>query len=239
MAMRHPGLIIPAIVAAALSVAPVAAAHEAPRRPGPVVAPARSDGLTGGELAQAGWTRALELPGGVDPLAGGCAPVAPHVVRAVRGPDDNSSCVIARRTRLFVSFGTECSSVEDAAETRAEQLACAVASDEAVESILVQVDGLSAVEIVRPRFEVFSPQGTLMLPEDNGFDTPENDVPAGPATFSAHGWAAVVGHLRPGRHTVTLTIAAFGDTSVRRIDLRVRPGHRTAEAGQARSVRSG
>jgi len=238
--MRHPGLIIPAIVAAALSAAPVAAAHDAHGRlDGQVVAPAHGDGLTGGELAQASWTRALELPGGVDPLAGGCAPVVPHVVRAVRGPDDNSSCVIARRTRLFVYFGTQCSSVEDAAETRAEQLACAVASDEAVESILVKVDDLPPVELVRPRFEVFSPQGTLMLPEDNGFDTPENDVPAGPATFSAHGWAAVVGRLRPGRHAVTVTIAAFGDTSIRRVDLWVRPGRRSAAAGQARSGRSG
>ena len=66
----------------------------------------------------------------------------------------------------------------------------------------VTVDNGDPINIVRPRFELFSPQRTIALPADNVFD-----VPAGtPLTFTAHGWGVVVHSLRPGRHTVTLEV---------------------------------
>src|SRR3712207_7787504 len=47
-----------------------------------------------------------------------------------------------------------------------------------------------------------SPQRSVELPEDNYLG-----VPAGPATFVAHGWAGLVKKLRPGEHTITVVVA--------------------------------
>jgi hypothetical protein len=76
-----------------------------------------------------------------------------------------------------------------------------VAADEFFVAISIAVDGGEPVDIRNPRFELLSPQRTVQLPEDNLLG-----VPAGPATFVAHGWAALVKKLRPGDHTITVVV---------------------------------
>ena len=80
--------------------------------------------------------------------------------------------------------------------------------DRGFEEINISVDGAEPVNIVRRRFEEISPQRWVRLPADNFFG-----LPAGPATFVAHAYAAVVHGLRPGRHIVTVGIVNpdFGD----------------------------
>jgi hypothetical protein len=220
--MRHLRLTFLAAVAIALSAAPVAGADGHPRHDRhPLIEPASGGGLTGGQLAAQFWGRYLALPAGTDPFVGGCAPIAHDVVTPDRGPDDTGTCAITRRTRVFVYYGTQCANVDGGGETRAQQLTCAVDNDRAVEAITITVDARRPINIVRPRFEVSSPQTTVQLPPGNVFD-----VPAGPATFTAHGWAAVVRKLRPGRHTLRIEIRAFGDTSVRNFVLNVARSHR-------------
>lgn len=109
--------------------------------------------------------------------------LAPHV-----GDDLTATCTATPRTRLFVYFGTACFNVEEGVgETEQEQLACAVASDQAIHELNVAVDNGEATNIVRRRFELFSPQRTVDLPEGNLFG-----VPAQTATFTAHAWGAVI-----------------------------------------------
>ena len=84
--------------------------------------------------------------------------------------------------------------------TEEAQLACAVGSDRSIHELDVTVDGATTA-LVNPRFELFSPQRTVQLPEDNVFGVSE-------VSFTAHGWGAVVRRLRPGVHTVTMELVA-------------------------------
>ena len=67
----------------------------------------------------------------------------------------------------------------------------------------MSVDGGSPVNIRTRRFELFSPQMTVDLPEDNVFG-----IPAQTMTFVAHAWAVMVGGLTPGEHVITITVEA-------------------------------
>ena len=155
------------------------------------VEPARA----GGELLAEAWAQALS--GGTAESSGGCTHIARDVL--VSHPDDalSSRCRLSSDERLFVMFGSFCISTEDPElDTREEQLACAVASDQAIEQLTVTVDG-RRVDIHRPRFELFSPQREVLL-------SPQNVL----ATFTAHAWGAVVTDLCPGRHTIVLAVVA-------------------------------
>ncbi len=202
--LRHTVL---TILTVALCAAPVAGAHDRHEKDGAVVAPARGGGLTGGELLGEAWAR--DAYAGEDPFRGTCMTLARNVLAPHVGDDLTATCTAKPRTRLFVYFGTACFNVEEGVgETEQEQLACAVALDQAIDELNVAVDNSKPINIVKGRFELFSPQRTVELPEGNIFG-----VPAQTATFTAHAWGATIRRLRPGRHTVTIEVVApdFGD----------------------------
>ena len=191
--MRHLRRIVLVAVAVALCVAPVAGAQERQEDSGgAVVAPAKDKWL--GEL----WAQLYSLPLSEHPFEGNgnpCLTLANKVIQEIGGP-----CTIEQGTALTLGYGTAWSNVEDPfPETRAEQLAVASAVDhEFVAGMTVTVDGGEPVEIRTPRFELFSPQRTVLLPADNflGLDGPQI------VTLSAHAWAAVVRKLDVGEHTI-------------------------------------
>jgi hypothetical protein len=194
--MRHLRHTVLAALVVAVCAAPAAAAHPHGDSARPVIAPARGGGLTGGELLGEAWARSLT--GSNQPFHGTCTTVARNVLGAHGGPDGTATCTATRHSRLFVFFGTFCANFEDPSLiTEQQQLACAVAGDQNFEALNITVDG-ETTNIVRPRFELFSPQRTIELPADYGFD--------GPATFTAHAYGAIVRSLRPGHHTVTVEV---------------------------------
>jgi hypothetical protein len=223
--MRHLRRAVLAVVAVALCAAPVAVAHH-PKGGGAVVAPAhKAAGLTGDELLGEAWVQLLSHP--ADAFSGSCLPVGHkgRVVAPQPGPDFESSCTVKQGTRVFFFIGSDCSNVEEDpffGEDEAEQAACAIAADEFFVDISITVDDGDPVDIRNPRFELLSPQRTVELAEDNFLG-----VDAGPATFVAHGWGALVKKLRPGEHTITVVVTdAEGVTTTARafIDV-VRDGH--------------
>ena len=146
------------------------------------------------------WARGLS--GSNVPFRGTCTTLAPNVLQGHGGDDGIARCTATPRSRLYVGFGSFCSDLENGLVTEREQLACAVAVSQELKELNVTVDNRDTINIVRPRFELFSPQRRIALPADNGFE-----VPAGtPLTFTAHGWGVVVHSLRPGRHIVTLEV---------------------------------
>jgi hypothetical protein len=87
-------------------------------------------------------------------------------------------------------------------EDAAAQRECALAFDrEFFVSATLSVDDGRPVNILTPRFELFSPQMTVDLPDDNMFG-----IPAQTATFVAHGWGAIIRGLTPGVHTITIAV---------------------------------
>jgi hypothetical protein len=202
--MRHRRRTVLATFAIALCAAPAASAHDRHQDGGgAVVAPARGGGLTGGELLAKGWSVgpfATE-----DPFSGSCVTLARNVIAPHFGDDGTATCAATQRTRLFVYFGTACFNVEEGGgETEEEQLACAVAADQAIQQFNVKVDDGKTVRLVRRRFELVSRQTTVPVPPGSGYDSVT-------ATFTAHAWGAVIRRLRPGRHTVALEVVAdFG-----------------------------
>jgi hypothetical protein len=201
--LRQTVLATLATLAIALCAAPAAAAHDHHRHRGPIIAPARGGGLTGGELLAEAWTRELVRPvGQADPYAGTCVTLAHNVIAPHFDDNGIATCTGTRPTRLLVFWGSLCSNREESAPaTEAAQLACAIAEDQAIKALNVTVDDGDTIDIVRPRFELFSPQRTIALPPDNVFGT---DQPT--ATFTAHAWGAVIRSQRPGRHTVTFEV---------------------------------
>jgi hypothetical protein len=195
--MRRTVLLVAALL---LSAPSVADAHHAQRHARPVIAPAHR----GGELLADAWTPAYEDAEGQDPFAGRCITLAHNVIAPHPGADDIATCTAPRHTRLLVFWGSACSTVDTdscVGETHAQQLAAAVAADRAIKAENVTVDGGRTVDLVRRRFELFSPQRTVELPPGNIFG-----VDPQTATFSAHAWGAEIRRLRPGHHTVTVEI---------------------------------
>jgi hypothetical protein len=206
-----------ATIAIALSAAPVAAAHAQRSVPdGAVVAPAKDKWA--GEI----WAQIYSSPAG-DPAP--CVMVANKVVQEL-----GDHCTIEQGTAFTLGFGTAWSSAEDPfPQTRADQLALAIDADYAnVVGMTVTVDGGDPVQIRIPRFELFSPQRTVLLPEDNGLDNPEEgiDVPAQTVTLTVHAWGAVVRKLSVGEHNVVGDVLfADGEHGIRPHLLTVVPRH--------------
>jgi hypothetical protein len=189
-----------AVLTGGLCVASVAAAHAPPKGSNAVVAPAHGAGMTGGQLLGEAWARA-NYSTAPNPLNGSCESLARDVLIAHFDDNLSATCQATQRTRLFLFFGTICFNVEEnVGEAEEAQLACAVNSDRSIHALDVTVDG-ETTALVNPRFELFSPQRTVQLPEDNVFGVPE-------VSFTAHGWGAVVRRLRPGVHTVTMHLVA-------------------------------
>ncbi|MDA0169451.1 hypothetical protein OJ998_10170 [Solirubrobacter taibaiensis] len=199
--MRHLRRTVLLALALALCAAPATPAHPPNDHARAAISPARGGGLTGGELQAEAWARGLS--GSNAAFQGTCTTLAPGVLQGHGGDDGIARCTATPRSRLFVNFGSFCSDLGEGFKTEREQLACARAvSQEFLKELNVTVDNGDPINIVRPRFELFSPQRTIALPADNDFG-----VPAGtPLTFTAHGWGVVVHSLRPGRHTVTLEV---------------------------------
>ena len=194
--MRHLRHMVLAAVAVALCVAPVAGA-ESPRedRGAAVVAPAKDKWL--GES----WAQLFSIPLAENPFAGNgddpCLTLANKVIQEFGGP-----CTIEEGTTFTTGFGSVWSSADDpSADTRAEQLAVAVAIDrEIVRGVTVTVDDGSTVDIHTPRFELFSPQRTVLLPPDAIFDLHGPQI----VTLTAHAWGAAVHKLSLGQHTIVV-----------------------------------
>jgi hypothetical protein len=205
--MRHLRPTVLAAIAVALCVAPVAGAQSAREdRGGAVVAPAKDKWL--GES----WAQIYSLPLSENPTAGNgnpCLTLANKVIQEIGGP-----CTIEQGTTFMTFFGSAWSSAEDPfPQTKAEQLAVAIAWDrENVVGVTVTVDAGHPVQIRIPRFELFSPQRTVLLPEDNILDNPEAgiDVPAQTVTITAHAWGAAVRKLSLGEHTIVVDVT-FSD----------------------------
>ena len=216
--------IVLAVLAIALCAAPVASARDQPRKgSGAVIAPARGGGLTGGELLGEVWAQNLALPASNDPFAGTCIPFVRNVIAPHPGETGTARCNATPSTRLFVFFGSFWSALEEPfPATEEEQLAEAVAADQAIQELNVTVDRGRTVNLVRRRFELFSPQRTVQLLDDNLFG-----VPAQTTTFTAHAWGAVIRGWRPGRHTVSFEVVApdWGDPFTLTVILNVVPGH--------------
>ena len=206
--MRHLRRTVLAALALALYAAPIAVADEQHRHGGgAVIAPARGGGLTGGELLGESWARA-SYSNAPNPLSGSCLTVARNVLQPQFDEDLTARCTATQSTRLFLRFGTACFNVEEGVgETEQEQLECAVTDDQEIDEINITVDGGETTNLVRRRFELFSRQRTVELPENNVFD-----IPAQAVTFTAHAWGAVVRRLRPGQHIITYQVVAFGES---------------------------
>jgi hypothetical protein len=227
--MRHLHHTVLAVLAVALCAAPAAGAHDPySDRGGAVVAPAKDKWL--GES----WAQIYSLPVSENPFAGNgnpCLTLANNVIQAIgRRP-----CTIEQGTTFMTGFGGAWSSAEDPfPQTRAEQLALMIASDrDNVAGMTITVDGGDPVEIRTPRFELFSPQRTVLLPEDNLLDDPEAgiDVPAQTVTLTAHAWGAAVRKLSVGEHTIVGdTLFANGNRLVVPHVINVVPRHRDDRA---------
>jgi hypothetical protein len=221
--MKHLRWAVLAVLAVGLCAAPVATAHDH-KGGGAVVAPAHKvAGLTGGELLGEAWVQLLSHP--ANTFAGSCTPVVRRVVSPEPDANANSSCTIEKGTSLFIPVGSDCSNVEPDPFFGADEAAqreCAIAADEFFVAISIAVDGGEPVDIRKPRFELISPQRSVELPEDNYLG-----VPAGPATFVAHGWAGLVKKLPLGEHTITVVVAdSEGGTTTGTISIEVvRRGH--------------
>jgi hypothetical protein len=192
------------LLAIALCAAPAQATAASTKDPAVEPVTHKVGGMTGSELLGEGWVQELSQPVGT--FSGGCFPLGRHGKVLASEPDENLevNCTIKPGTPLFFFFGSECSNVEEDpffGETEAEQAACAKAFDEEFfVAATITVDDGPAVNVLTPRFELVSPQRSVLLPEDNFLG-----VDPGPATFVAHGWPAIV-RLKPGQHTVIVEV---------------------------------
>jgi hypothetical protein len=218
-AFRHTVL---AALAVALCAAPVAAAHDPHKgRGSAVITPSK------GKFLGEGWAQIYSLPLSENPFAGNgnpCLRVGHKVIEAAGG----GPCTIKQGTAIMLGFGSSWSNVEyPFPKDEAAQRAVALAADQGLSDIHVTVDEDDAVDIRRPRFEVFSPQRTVQLPEDNILDTPELDLPAQTVTLTAHAWSALVRNLRPGPHIIVAKATWDGETFAVSHDITVvRRSHR-------------
>jgi len=189
---HHPRTVLLAL-ALALCAAPAAAARDAHQdRGGAVVVPAQAEWL--GES----WAQIYSLPVSVNPFAGNgnpCLTLAHKVIQEIGGP-----CTIEHGTTFTLYFGSAWSSAEDPfPHTRRKQLALAIAADrENVLGMIVTVDDGRPVEIRTPRFELYSPQRTVLLPADNLLGVKGPRI----VTLTAHGWEAAIRNLSVGEHTI-------------------------------------
>ena len=206
--MRHLRLLVLATVAVVVCAPPAARAHDPHKhRGGAVITPSKGKYL--GET----WAQLFSLPLSVNPEVGNgnpCLRVGHNVVVAIHG----GPCTIRQGTALMIGLGSAWSNAEyPYPATEAAQRAEALAGDQGLTEFTISVDDDRPVDIRRRRFERFSPQRTVQLPEDNildGLDPERPEVPAQTITFTAHAWVALVRNLRPGRHTIVAS-AVWGE----------------------------
>jgi hypothetical protein len=145
--------------------------------------------------------------------------VGHKVVSAVGG----GPCTVTEGTAIPIGFGSAWSNLEDPfPPDEAAQRAVALAADQGLSEIQITVDHDDPVNTRRRRFEIFSPQRTVQLPEDNILGVP---VPAYPVTLTAHAWSALVRNLPPGHHTIVAEVVWDGDAFAVTFVIDVVPRH--------------
>jgi hypothetical protein len=172
----------------------------------------RLGGLTGGELLGEQLYLLHTLPAAENPAFGNgdrCRRLGRggRVLAPLFGV---ATCTLEHGRPLFVwGWWSTCGNAETPpsyAVGEAAQQACARASNQNVRALRVIVDGGAPVDIRNPRFEVVSPQRAVLLLDPNWLD-----AKPGPATFSAHGWAATIRGLAVGRHTIEVEVTLDGE----------------------------
>jgi hypothetical protein len=169
------------------------------------------------------WEQLLSLSADANPLAGagdGCLRLGPHGhVLSPVAPAGSITCTVPRRTKLFlVAASSSCDDVEPPpfyAVGQAGQRACAREGDQVVEAARFTLDG-ETTDLRTSRYEVFSRQASVMLPEANIVG-----VQPQPMTFTAHGWAALVPALSPGEHVLRHDLTIAGETHTSTTVIRV------------------
>jgi len=201
--MRHLFLAVLAALAAMLCMTPLArgASLEDGVR---LVAPTQSfDGRTGGELLGDVWGRIYAEPRPDNPWFGNGDPCTRmgSTGNVVFIAHNESLCTVHEGTLVLIhAFFATCDNVSpppDYGADEATQRACALAYTGGVQVGLVSVDGGEPFDLRKARYGVYSPQRAVQLPAANFLG-----IPPQPATFTAHGWVAVLAGLRPGLHTI-------------------------------------
>jgi hypothetical protein len=183
-----------------------------------VPATQRLAGLTGGQLIGEETRLLLELPVADNPLAGkgqSCFP-AGHggdVLIVWTRPENQppAECTVKPGTSvfLFAAF-VFCDPVEPPpffAVGEEAQRQCALKGlqtlpeFDAIDAILVTVDGGTPIDIASDPYVAVSPQGTAQLPEDNVLDVAPQET-----TFVTAGYVAMIRPLPPGEHTITVEV---------------------------------
>lgn len=210
--MRHLRPTVLAALVVALCAAPAAGA-DAPRKA--VLTPS-----TGPLLGEA-TAQTYGLPLSENPFAGNgnpCLTVGHNVIWAVGSAPH---CTVKQGTAILLVVGTAWSSAEDPfPKDEAAQRALALAADQATSEIQVTIDDADPVDIHTRRFERFSPQRTIQLPDENILG-----VPAQTVTATTHAWSALVRNLRRGHHTISGEAVIDGEQFVETSSIDVVPTH--------------
>jgi hypothetical protein len=157
------------------------------------------------------WTAVLETPASVSPVLTdhACWDLGDNTVAPFFGSPD-LSCTVDINTKLFVvGWSTECSTFDNDCGRQSdpsgpcggislgELLACAIKMDKPHRTPTITIDGKS-VKVT----QVTTTMPNLELTADNIFEDPDA---AGTGQSAAHGWAALVGPLSVGNHTIVIT----------------------------------
>jgi hypothetical protein len=208
-------------LAFALCAVPAAVAQAAPPGGASLTPVHRAGGLSGSELFGESWAVTM------DPAVfGTCISLGPqgNVIAPIASIEElEVSCTVKPGTPLYISFGSECSDVEEppffGADAEAQRECALAFNEEFFVAASLSVDGGEPVNTRAPRFAVVSPQMTVDLPPDNILG-----VPPQTATFVAAGWAMMLRGLPPGEHTIEGAITDVnGFTSVAVITIDVVP----------------
>jgi hypothetical protein len=204
---RIPAGLLALFATVALAVtAPAAGAH------GLKLVPASAGGQSPGELLGDIWVGSLS--GRHLPYLGTCTTYE-RIVLVPHPTAENTPihCTMRQDQSVFFAWGAFCGTF-DGLYTRAKQLACALEYDREIQSITVSVDGGVPVDFHSPRFEFATPQRWVWVAAGNDFELPPQL-----ATFTAHGWAALLKGLRPGPHRIvrTATVAGFDEPAVQTV----------------------
>jgi hypothetical protein len=199
--LRRGLLALVAITLLLATAGPVAAAQRAqPARFAPIAG--QLDGRTGAQLMADSFVP--DYVGGSTTPPGECQRLGRH--DRVVWLTDVFTCQLRPGDVPVALVGASCSDVEAPpffAVGEAAQRACAREWNAGLLSMTLAVDGCAPVQLTRRAFSVSPPQRRVVIPADN-----PAGYPAGPATFTADGWAAELTGLTRGTHTVDV-VAIF------------------------------
>jgi hypothetical protein len=207
-----------AIGAGSASAKPHPKPHAKPHAPGggARIVPAHVvRGLTGGELIGAGFAADYVRP--VDTPSPDCRTLGRRDDILLMTPTGTTiTCTVKPGTPILVfGLGSACSNIEGPpfyGEDAAAQEDCAREFNRTFAlGTQVSIDGRRPVDLLTDRFEVTSPQRTVVLPENNFLGQPAGTV----GTLVAVAYIGVVRGLTPGQHTIVNEIVTpeFADAT--------------------------